>query len=67
MSARLSFEKQCTQVACMSKSEIVKRLLHFDGPIKLDFTRDFLETLSLDKLRHIMLAAIITADKKQTL
>lgn len=65
MSFSLSFEKECTKIASMSKSEIIKRLLHFDGPIKLDFTKDFLEALSLDRLRHIMLAAVITAEKKR--
>lgn len=49
----------------MSKRQIIRRLLRFDGPIKLDFTPDYLENLSTDRLRHILLAALVTVHRKQ--
>ncbi|MCI0499735.1 MAG: hypothetical protein L0Y36_08670 [Planctomycetales bacterium] len=64
MSAEFSFEKMCSAIAAMSKPEVIGRLLNFDGPIKLDFTRDYLEKLNVDRLRHILLAAVITGQRK---
>ncbi|MDH4203033.1 MAG: hypothetical protein OEV87_09070 [Phycisphaerae bacterium] len=48
----------------MSKREVIRRLLHFDGPIKLDFTREYLEKLSTERLRHILLAAVVVTHRK---
>ena len=63
MSAELSFEKMCSKVASMGKREVIRRLLNFDG-IKMDFTEDYLKNLSTDRLRHILLAAVVTVDRK---
>lgn len=65
MAAEFSFEKICSKVSSMSKRQIIRRLLRFDGPIKLDFTPDYLENLSTDRLRHILLAALVTVHRKQ--
>ena len=46
MSAEFSFEKMCSRIASMSKLEVIDRLVHFDGPMNLDFTNEYLETLS---------------------
>lgn len=60
MSAEFSLEKMCCQIASMSKSEVIRRLINFKGRIKLDYSRDYLETLSTDRLRHILFAAVST-------
>lgn len=65
MSADVYFETACTAVAEMDKTEIMQRILHFDGPVRLDFTETYLDTLDLNKLQHILLAAIIVAHRKQ--
>jgi hypothetical protein len=59
-----SFEKTCSNIASMGKREVIRDLLNFDGPIKLDFSADYLEKLSTDRLRHILLAAFVTANRK---
>ena len=64
MSASYSFEKTCSKIASMSKREVIRGLLNFDGPIKMDFSVDYLEKLSTDRLRHILLAAFVTVDRK---
>jgi hypothetical protein len=64
MSADFSFEKMCSRITAMSKQEVIRRLLHFDGPIKLDFSPAYLEELSTDRLRHILLAAVVTMHRK---
>ena len=65
MAPDISFEQHCSYIASLSKAEITDRLLHFDGPIKMDFTREYLDSLDIDKVRHILLAAIVTVERKK--
>jgi len=65
MTPDISIEQHCAYIATLDKSEIEDRLLHFKGPIKLDFTREYLNTLDIDKLRHILLAAVVTVERKK--
>lgn len=64
MAADVYFESVCTTVATMNKSEVKRRLLHFEGPLRLDFTEEYLDRLDLDRLRHILLAALMAAHRK---
>ena len=64
MAADIFFERSCAKVLEMTKSEVKHRILHFDGPVRLDFTEEYLNTLDLDRLRHILLAALLTAHRK---
>lgn len=64
MSANFSFEKMCAKIASMNKRDVIRRLLNFDGPIKMDFSADYLEKLSTERLRHILLSAFVTANRK---
>ena len=66
MSANFSFEKTCSKVASMNKQEVIRQLLNFDGSIKMDFSVNYLEKLSTDRLRHILLAAFVTVSRKHT-
>ncbi len=63
MAADTYFERACATVLEMTKTEIKHRILHFDG-LRLDFTEEYLNTLDLDRLRHILLAALLTAHRK---
>jgi len=60
-----SIEKMCSQIASMSKREVIRRLLHFDGPLKLDYSAAYLEKQTTDRLRHILLAAVVTVHRKR--
>ena len=64
MAADVFFESVCIEVTKLNKAQVIDRILHFDGPVPLDFTEEFLDRLDLDKLRHILLAAIVTAQRK---
>ena len=64
MSPDITFEQACSYIMTLSKAELKDRLLHFEGPIKLDFTDEYLEGLGLDRLRHILLAAMVTVERK---
>jgi hypothetical protein len=61
MVARNSLDKMATSIATLDRDEVKNRLKHFKGRFRLDFTDDYLDKLSVDRLRHILLAALITA------
>jgi hypothetical protein len=61
MVSREYFERTATSVASLDRGELTKRIKNFRGRFKLDFTEDYLKKLSVDRLRHILLAAILNA------
>ena len=65
MAPDISFEQYCAYVTSLNKAELKERLLHFDGPIKIDFTDEYLESQDVERLRHILLAAAVTIKKKR--
>jgi hypothetical protein len=46
-------------IAALGRDELKRRIKDFRGRFKLDFSDDYLDSLSLDRLRHILLAALI--------
>jgi len=65
MAPDISFEQYCAYITSLNKEELKDRLLHFDGPLRMDFTEDFLEQQNIEKLQHILLAAMVTAKRKK--
>ena len=57
----LSAEKLATKVASMSRSQLKRKLLTLKTRFPMDFTQEFLDSLSSEKLRHILLAAQLNA------
>ena len=55
------FEQTATSVASLGRDELKRRIRNFDGRFKLDFTDGYLDNLGVDRLRHILLAALINA------
>lgn len=55
------FDKQATSIAALGRNELTKKIRNFRGRFKFDFTEDYLKKLSVDRLRHILLAALINA------
>ena len=47
-------------IASLGRAEIRRKLRNFKGRFKLDFTEEYLNKLSLERLRHILLAAMLT-------
>jgi len=64
MSSASSYEKMISSIASLRKSELKSRLLSFKGNFKFDFTESYLDSLSTDRLKHILLAAVATKFKK---
>ena len=59
MASREYFEQTATSIAALDRTELKKRIRNFQGRFKLDFTEGYLNDLSVDRLRHILLAALI--------
>ena len=55
------FEQTATSIASLGRDELKRRIRNFRGRFRLDFTEDYLNNLSVNRLRHILLAALITA------
>ncbi|MHC4153480.1 MAG: hypothetical protein ACYST6_00925 [Planctomycetota bacterium] len=61
MASRGYFEQTATSIASLGRNELKRRIKNFRGRFRLDFTEDYLNNLSVDRLRHILLAALINA------
>ncbi|OHB53304.1 MAG: hypothetical protein A2Y07_00605 [Planctomycetes bacterium GWF2_50_10] len=63
--AKVNFDQIATSIATLERDDVKTRLKNFKGRFKMDFTDEYLDNLSIDRLRHILLAALVTA-KGQT-
>ncbi len=61
MASTSYFEKEATTIATLGRNELTTRIKNFRGRFKLDFTEEYLNKLSVDRLRHILLAALLNA------
>ena len=58
--SRSYFERSVVAIATLSREELKNQIKSFKDVLKLDFTDDYLDAISLDRLRHILLAVVIT-------
>ena len=61
MASKEYFEQTATSIASLGRNELKRRIKGFKGRFRLDFTDDYLNGLTVDRLRHILLAALINA------
>jgi hypothetical protein len=59
MASGTYIDKQVTSIATLGRSELTRRIKNFKGRFKMDFTEDYLKKLSVERLRHILLAALL--------
>jgi hypothetical protein len=59
MASGKDLEQTATSIAALDRSELQRRIRNFRGRFKLDFTEDYLNTMSVERLRHILLAALV--------
>jgi len=50
-------------VTGMNRESIVEKIEHFQGPFPVDFTPQFLDSLDLDRLRHVFFALCLQAQR----
>ncbi|MHC4619301.1 MAG: hypothetical protein ACYTEQ_16270 [Planctomycetota bacterium] len=61
MASKEYMEQTATSIASLGRDELKRRIRNFRGRFRLDFTEDYLNGLTIDRLRHILLAALINA------
>jgi hypothetical protein len=49
-------EELISVVSSMGRSAITERLMEFDGAFPVDFTPEFLDRQSIERLRHLFVA-----------
>ena len=54
-----NFDELVLFIAGMNRQDIQQEIKNFQGRFKLDFTEEYLEAQPLDKLRHILFAALL--------
>ena len=59
-------EKLAKELAEMDRDELIRRLRRLHCDFDLDFTDAFLDSLSMERLRHIVLAAMLHQHSQQT-
>jgi hypothetical protein len=59
MVAKEHFEQTAVSLSSLGRDELKRRIKNFNGRFRLDFTDDYLENLPVDRLRHVLLAALI--------
>ncbi|UCF14875.1 MAG: hypothetical protein JSW59_15815 [Phycisphaerales bacterium] len=64
MASKRYFERETTSIAAFGRHELTRRIRNFRGRFKLDFSEDYLNRLSVDRLRHILLAAVMNAGRR---
>lgn len=64
MNTRDRFEKTATSIASLGRTDLKRKIKKFRGRFRLDFTEDYLNKLSVDRLRHILLAALINSKSR---
>jgi len=63
MASKRYFEREATSIAALGRHELTRRIKNFRGRFKLDFTEDYLSRLSVDRLKHILLAAVMSTGR----
>ncbi|MHC4842497.1 MAG: hypothetical protein ACYTFM_07310 [Planctomycetota bacterium] len=64
MKVKNDVEKTTVTIASLGKNELKKRIRDFHGRFKLDFTDEYLSKLSIERLRHILLAAVLNTSSR---
>ena len=64
MPSDFDYDYVARTIALMKREEVQKEIQQFKGRFNLDFSQDYLERLSEDRLRHILLAAKIQHKRK---
>jgi len=61
MKTKKDFERTTVAIASLDRNDLKKRIKSFHGRFRLDFSDEYLNKLSVERLRHILLAAVLNA------
>ena len=62
--SQTTVEELITEIATLARPGLVERLRELDTGFPLDFDKPYMDQLSLDELRHLVLAASLQARRR---
>ncbi len=62
--SQTAVEELITEIAVMERPALIERLNSADTGFRPDFDREFFDQISLDELRHLVLAASLQAMRR---
>ena len=65
MDAENNLEVLAVSISSLDRGEVEDRIKNFQGSFKLDFTEEYLKNLTVDRLRHILFAAMAATLRKK--
>ncbi|GEM_PF-1950095 len=65
MDSERLYERLAIAIASLDRSQVEHKIKTFKGTFKFDFTDEYLSSLTVDRLKHILLAAISTKLKRR--
>jgi hypothetical protein len=60
------YEWLAVTISSLDRVEVEEKIKNFEGSFKLDFTEEYLKNLTVDRLRHILFAAMTANLKRQS-
>ena len=58
MTSAQVYESLVSEVGSLEREAMVARLVNFEGPVRLDFTEEFLAGKTTEEIRHLLMAAL---------
>jgi hypothetical protein len=65
MSNNQNLEWLAVSISSLDRGEVENKIKNFQGNFKLDFTEEYLKNLTVDRLRHILFAAMAANLRKK--
>jgi hypothetical protein len=60
------YEWLAVTISSLDRGEVENRIRNFQGSFKFDFTEEYLKSLTVDRLRHILFAAMTSKLRKNS-
>ncbi|MFA6187149.1 MAG: hypothetical protein WC770_08070 [Phycisphaerae bacterium] len=64
MDSAQNFERLARSISALDRGNVERKIKNFKGRFKLDFSEDYIKSLTVDRLRHILFAAMAAKRKK---
>lgn len=64
MNSARNFERLARSISSLDRGNVERKIKNFKGRFKLDFTEEYMQSLTVDRLRHILFAAVATKRRK---
>ena len=58
MNLNENLERLAVSISMLGRGEVENKIKNFQGTFKLDFSEEYLQNLTVDRLRHILFAAM---------